>query len=258
MTEARNLELISASIDRQLDADDEAALKQLLESSPAARELDIDLRRLDTLLNDVPDLDPPASLHAQIMARIEPRQERQRSSIGDWLMQASLGAGFRYAMAAGAGALAAFVLLHGQSMAPTTTDMSDLVGTIAPHSAPVNSNNLDEYSFRADGAESLIKLERSNGSLYLNIEIDAQTPLDIAVDLSGAGIQPDAIAQLDSSFDAITISGQALQLRAVGRQRMTILLRRVDDTVIAEKAIIELEFSSDGRLLQQGELRPTW
>jgi hypothetical protein len=35
-------------------------------------------------------------------------------------------------------------------------------------------------------------------------------------------------------------------------------LRRVDDTSIAEEAKITLEFSSDGKLLEQGYLQATW
>ena len=64
--------------------------------------------------------------------------------------------------------------------------------------------------------------------------------------------------KLDHSLESIVVESQALQLRATGQRRLTVLLRRVDDASIAEEAKITLEFSSDGRLLEQGSLQASW
>ena len=69
MTESRVLELISAAADGELDHDDQAALDRLLESTPEAREFESELQKMDKLFRELPDLEPPTSLHATIMAQ---------------------------------------------------------------------------------------------------------------------------------------------------------------------------------------------
>jgi len=254
MTDDRVLELVSAAADVELNANDQAEMDRLLESSPGAREFKADLVKMDSLFSEIPDLDPPASLHAQIVAHIEPRPSQQRASVPAWLHDMRLGAGLRYAMAASAGALLVVIFFAGGQSTSGIADFSELVGTIAPNTT--STDIIDTFTFRDDGFESQVQLERSNGVLFLNVEIDAAAPLDISVDMAGAGFQANAIAQNEGNFDSIVLADQAVKMRAVGHQRLTIFLRRVDDTTFAGEAKITLEFSSDGKVLQQGALIP--
>ena len=126
MTDQRELELISAAIDGELDIDERAELDMLLESSEEACELKAELEQLESLLKDVPDLEPPESLHAHIMAHAKPQRVKSKPSILDWLRPLIPGAGLRYALAAAAGALIAVIFINSQSMLPGTTDFADL------------------------------------------------------------------------------------------------------------------------------------
>ncbi len=257
MTDLWELELISAAIDGELDVDEQVELDLLLESSEEAREFKAELEQLDSLLKDVPDLAPPESLHAHIMANARPQRVQSKRSTLDRLRPLIPGAGLRYAMAVAAGALLAVVFINTQPMLPDTSDFADLVGTMAPDIASADANIIDSFAVREEGLESLVQLRLSGSVLFLDILVDTAERLDISVDLGGAGLWPDALAQIDGHFESIAIAGQALQIEALGKQRMTILLRRVDDAAFAGEATITLEFSSEGRLLQRGALTAT-
>ena len=238
MTDERNLELVSAGVDDELNGDEQIELDSLLESSAEARELQSELEQLDSILNKVPDVVPPAFLHAQIMAQVEQQSRQTKSAAVSWWRDLMPGAGLRYALATGAGALIALIVVGGVPSVPSPVDYSDLVGTMSPGTDLGSTEILDSFSFRQEGLESLIQLRLSGGIAFLDIQANSEQPLDISVDPSDAG--------------------QVVQVQALGQQRLTILLHREDDAVHSGEARITLEISSEGKLLDQGELKATW
>jgi hypothetical protein len=238
MTDERILELVSAGVDGELNGDEQIELNSLLESSAEARELQSELEELDSLLSNVPDIEPPSSLHAQIMARVEQQSTKTKSSAVSWWRDLMPGAGLRYALATGAGALIALIVVGGVPSVPNTVDYSDLVGTMSPGTDLGSTEILDSFSFRQEGLESRIQLRLSRGIAFLDILANTEQPLDISVDPGDAG--------------------QAVQVQALGQQRLTILLHREDDAVRNGEARITLEISSEGKLLEQGELKASW
>ena len=263
MTDERTLELLSAAADGELSADDRPKLDRLLETSAEAREFKAELEQLDSLLRDIPDLEPPGSLHSHIMAQLEPPAASSKPSVikpsvMEWLRPLIAGTGLRYALAGAAGAVLAALFIGGQSALPVTGDNADLAGTMAPHGSSVDADIIDSFEFHDIAAGSVVQLALDNGTAFLDIQFDADAPLELSVDMSGTGLWPDTVAQIDGRFESITISNQALQVRSLGRQRLSIMLDRVDDAVLAGEAKITLEFSSEGKLLRQGSLRATW
>jgi hypothetical protein len=258
MTDERTMQLISAAADGQLTADEQAELERLLESSSEAREFAADLEQMDAILLDSQALDVPGSLHARIVESIDlPGASPQPSGRG-WQRPPDLGALFRYGLAAAAGVLLAVSLYESQVILTGTPDFSKLVGTMAPDRVVAEADIVDVYDFRKDGFASLAQLQRRDGNLYLDIQIEADQPLDISVTISPAGIWPGALAQLKDSFESIAIADSALQVRASGERRLTVLLSHVGDATFEGQAKIELEFSSNGRLLERGLLQATW
>jgi hypothetical protein len=255
MTDDRELELVSAALDGELSNSDQSELDTLLEKSTDARQLKSDLDQLDSLLSSVPDLEPPASLHASLMSQTKAAQ--RGNSVIRWLLRILPGDGLRYAVAAAAGALVVAVFFNDQTIFLDETDISDLVGTMAPVNLSADAILVDSFLVRGDGLEGVVQLQISEGVMVLVVRVDAVKPVDVSVDLTGAGLEPDAVAQIDSEFESITITGQALRMRAVGQQKMSILLRRVNNTAFAGEATITLEFSSEGKLLQRGSLTAT-
>ncbi len=254
MTEQREFELISAALDGELDADERGELDLLLESSEEARELSSEFEKLDSLLKDVPALEPSELLHARIMAHAKPRQVQSKSSMSNWAATLSPVAGIRYAVAVSAGALLVAIFIGIRSVPPDTIDFADLVGTMAPDKAAADAEIVDSLAVREEGLESLVQLRLSGSDYFLDIDSDTAQRLDISVDLGGTGLWPDALAQIDGRSESIAIAGQILRIEALGKQRLTVLLRRVDDVASNEEAKIALEFSSEGKLLQRGTL----
>jgi len=258
MKDQRTLELVSAAADGELNASERAELEQLLEISAEAREFQTDLAEMDSLLGKVPAIEPPDSLHTQIVNSVKLPQKKADTSLPGWLRTPQFMPVLRYGLSAAAGLLLAASFYESQSMFPSNSDFDDLVGTMAPSRVVAEAEILDTFDFRSDGLESLVQLQRRNNDLYLDIQIDADAALDISVDMSSTDVRPGALAQLDHSLESIVVESQALQLRATGQRRLTVLLRRVDDASIAEEARITLEFSSDGRLLERGYLQANW
>lgn len=237
MTDECNLELVSAGADDELSGDEQIELDSLLESSAEARELQSELQELDSIISRVPDIEPPSFLHAKIMAQVEQQRATKPSAVS-WWRDLMPGTGLRYALATGAGALIALIVVGGVPPVPSTVDYSDLVGTMSPGTNIGSTEILDSFSFSQEGLEGLIQLRLSGGITFLDIQADTEKPLDISVDPGDAG--------------------QAVQVQALGQQRLTILLHREDDTVHSGAARITLEISSEGKLLDQGELKASW
>jgi hypothetical protein len=238
MTDERNLELVSAGVDGELNGDEQIELDMLLESSAEARELKSELEELDSLLKRVPDIEPPSSLHAQIMAQVEQQPVESKPSARSWWHDLIPGAGLRYALATGAGALITLIIVGGVPPVPSTIDYSDLVGTMSPGADVGSTDILDSFAFRQEGLEGLIQLRVTGGVAFLDIQANTEQPLDISIDPGDAG--------------------QVVQVQALGQQRLMILLHRDDDTIHSGEARITLEISSEGKLLEQGELTATW
>ena len=258
MTDERTLEMVSAAADGELNASERAELEQLLEISAEAREFQTDLAEMDSLLGKVPAIEPPDSLHLQIVNSVTLPQKKADTSLLGWLRPPQFMPVLRYGLAAAAGLLLAASFYESQSLFPSNDDFDDLVGTMAPVRVVAEADIIDTFDFRSDGLESLVQLQRRDNDIYLDIQIDADATLNIAVDMSSTGVRPGALAQLDHSLESIVVEDQTLHLRATGQRRLTVLLRRVDDAPIAEEAKITLEFSSDGRLLEQGSLQASW
>ncbi|NIA27696.1 MAG: hypothetical protein GWP02_06535 [Desulfobulbaceae bacterium] len=258
MTDQRTLELVSAAADGELNSSERTELEQLLENSAEAREFQAELAEMGSLLEAVPAVEPPESLHLQIVNSVTLPQKKADTSFLGWLRPPQLMPVLRYGLATAAGLLLAASFYESQSLFPANDDFDKLVGTMAPSRVVADADILDTFDFRSNGLESLIQLQRRNNDLYLDIQIDADAALDISVDMSSTGVRPGALAQLDHSLESIVVKDQTLQMRATGQRRLTVLLRRVDDAPIAEEAKIALEFSSDGRLLEQGSLQAIW
>lgn len=259
MSDERILRLVSAAADDALSAAEQVELERLRKTSPEAQRFGADLEQLESLLGQVAPLDPPEKLHDQIMDRVvAPAAVRPAHTIFAWPRPLAPQFVLRYGLAAALGMLLMVVFYESQQQLTTSMDIADLVGTMAPNGNRSDVDILDTFAFHVAGIESLVQLERRDGALILDIQIDADEPVDIFVDFSAAGVLLDALTQTGSPLESIELAGHSLKIRALGRRRFTALLHRVDHTAFAEEAKITLEFSSNGQLLQQGSLIPAW
>jgi hypothetical protein len=253
--EQRHLDLISAAVDgERLDAEQSAELESLLAGSAAARKLKDDLERVDTALRSIPSMELPAELQQRLLRQIPVSRQNPGKAAWQWLKDLRPGAGLRYALAASAGALVVALIFNGPASIDRSADPSALVGTMIPNSARNEPEVIASYEFRVDSNESRIELQRYDDALLLDVRIVSGTPLDLAIGLADTGLEPDAIAQFDGSVDSIAMSGDEIRLRAMGKQQVTILLRRAGSAAPAYPAEIALEFSSEDQVLERGSI----
>lgn len=205
-----------------------------------------------SILGRVPDLEPPDDLHERIMSSISLRPAKAPRP------GAHIPSPFvflRYGAALAAGMLLAVLFFENRTPLAGPGDLSALVGTMAPGTG---GELLDSHTFRADGIESRARLQRRDGALVLELGIDADKPLDLSVDLTASGARLGGLVQGQPPLESIEVAARTLHLRAVGRRHLTLLLHRTDDAVVDNNRTIDLEFSSEGKLLQRVSLTPAW
>jgi hypothetical protein len=261
MSHERLTELVSVATDDALSSDERAELDRLIEQSPEARRFRDEINRIDSILSKLPDLTPPETLHDRIMAAISLPStrswQRRLASKVAWPVSLEPSIVLRYGMATAAGIVLATVLYESHPGISQPADITELFGTMAPGRGRQEADIVDTFAFRAEGIDARLSLERRDGALLLDIRVDAAESVGISVDLAAAGARLNALAQTGYPLEAIEITGHVLHVRGRGRSQLTALLHRIDDTASAGDTI-ELEFSSDGKLLQRGSLTPAW
>lgn len=254
MSRERAFELLSAALDSDIGPEERAELDALLEESAEARRLQAELEALERTLADAPQVDPPSGLSQQILDRLVQSERPKRDSLIDWLMSLTFGPVLRYGFSVALGALLVVAVYENQPNKGRPSDITELVGTMAPDVDAPNRRILDSFAFDKTGISSVARLERRNQSLLLDIRIDTTRPVEIAMDFSASEFEFEALAQTQSTLDAIEFSGSVLKIKGRGQRRFAVLLRSRSNTPFATVARINLDYSSDGTFLQQGTL----
>lgn len=252
MSEQRAFELLSTALDGDLSPAERQELDDLLADSAEARQLQIDLDALDRMLTDAPELEPPADLADKILKQVTTQAPKADSSISDWLPLLRLGPVLRYGFSVAFGALLVIAVYENQPDIGPTGDITELVGTMAPGGNFPNRKILDSLSFERTGVSSVARLEQRDKALVLDIRIDTTLPVEIAMDFADSSFEFEALAQ--SELESIEFSGDILRVKGRGQRRFAVLLRSRSSKPFATVANIDLKFSSDGHLLQQGTL----
>lgn len=254
MSIERAFELLSAELDNDLSPDEQEELRGLLADSAEARELASELSQLDQTLDKLPNVDPPAGLADQILGALRTPEPTKRVSLFDWLSSIGAGPMLRYGFSVAVGALLAIAVYENQPEGGTGADITELVGTMAPDADRPGRRILDSLSFEQTGVSSVARLERRDRSLVIDIRIDTTRIVEIAMDFDATKFEFEALAQTQSSLDAIEWSGTTLRVKGRGQRRFAVLLRPVDDEASDTETQIRLDYSSEGKILQQGTL----
>lgn len=257
MSLERAFELLSASADGDLSSDEQSELDTLLRESAETRKLQRELSHMNNLLESLPEQDPPADLRDQIMQRASlPRPNTEIDwSISDWFRSITLRSFLGYAASTAFGALLVITAYESRPDFGPSPDIAELVGTMAPNAG--DTAMLDRFSVDKTGVSSIARLEQRGDSVVLDIRIDTKQLVEVAVDFAASGFEIEALAQTQSNFESIEFADQVLRIKGRGQRRFAVLLRKRDSTAFAGDAKINLEYSSNGILLQQGTLSST-
>lgn len=254
MSTERAFELMSAALDNDLAPEERAELDALLAESAEARQLQTELEAIERTLADMPQVDPPSGLTRQVVEQFVQPEPANRASLTDWLTSLTFGPVLRYGFSVALGALLVIAVYENQPNKGMPADITELVGTMAPDVDAPNRRILDSFSFENTGISSVARLERRNQSLLLDIRLDTTRPVEIAMDFSASDFEFEALAQTQSTLEAIQFDGKSLRIKGRGQRRFAVLLRSRVEKPWAKETKINLEYSSDGQVLKQGTL----
>lgn len=191
MADPRQLELIHAEIDGELDAAGRAELARWVLADPEGRVLREELRRLCAALDSLPAVEPPEELRSTVLAALpQTYVEPQRSWTPGW----------RYAaLVAGVLAAGAVVLqtVRGPGPAP-----SEVAGTMSAPSAKV----LDTVQLANGPIAGHVSLYREPSGLGLRFDLVGSSPIDVLVTAGGHALRINGVAATDKPGATTTVA----------------------------------------------------
>jgi anti-sigma factor RsiW len=219
MTDPRDVELINAEIDGELDEHQRAELARHLLADPTLRSLRDSLRRICVAMDGVAAVDPPERLRSDILQALPPVTAAPVRASASWRPAPA----WRYA-AMFAGALVAGALLYqvGVGRGP---DPADLAGTMAGTAARAGVV-LDTVHVDLEAVTGQVSLYREGAKLGLDVALTADEPVEVLVASGGQALRISG-PRADVTLPGPGTSGQVVHLSIVvqGRQIGTAQLR---------------------------------
>lgn len=179
MADPRQLALIHAEIDGELDAAGRAELARWVLADPEGRKLREELRGLCAALDSLPAVEPPEELRSNVLAALPQSYVERRHS---WTP------GWRYAaLIAGVIAAGAVVLqtVRGPGPAP-----SEVAGTMSAPAATI----LDTVHLASGPVSGQVSLYRGPTGLGLKFDLVASSPVDVLVTGGGQTLRVNGLA----------------------------------------------------------------
>lgn len=221
MLSERITDLIQAEIDGVLANGEREELKIALAGSPAARAYRDEMLHLSSLLDDVPDLAPPAGLNRRILDSIELPAPRQIPAwLRSWFQPAS------YGLAVAAGMLLAVGMIRIMPFAED--DMASLVGTMVSQGEGFPATSLSQLAVELDAVEGSISLKDMNGTFALQFDLVSDEAVEISIPLAGSGLQFGGFVHDVENMDVLEVSGGNVRVVNQGSNRFVVFLRQHD------------------------------
>lgn len=231
MLNERTTDLIQAEIDGALAESERQELKVALAESAVARSYRDEMLRLVSILNEVPELDPPAGLHRRILDSIELPAPRQMPAwLRNWFQPASYG----LAVAAGMLLAVGMIKILPISDHDASWDMSSLVGTMVSHGDGLPAASRSQLAVDLDAVEGSVLLKElkgelsseSNGTLALQFDLVSARAVEIVIPLAESGLQFGGFVHDDKEMDVLEVSGGNLRVVHQGSNRFVVFLRQ--------------------------------
>jgi hypothetical protein len=261
MVNEHTLHLINARLDGELTPEEQEELETTLANSAEARTLEQEWQRLGAMLDEAPELDPPAELSRRILSDVVlPDHPAGQQPHAQRLSLSRLLRSFRPAPIGLAFASGLLVAVAVYELAPgpgAPTDTSQMVGTMVPGKTGSNSAHSGSLQFNEAGIEGFARL-RNEGNIYvLDVELDSVRPSEFELALNGTGLRFGGI-RLDSSNAGgnqgnYTVSGGAVRVANQGRQAFSIILAAATAGPAVSREI-RIGISSSGQAVYSGTL----
>ena len=249
----RTQDLINASIDGEISAIEQDELDRLLLSSESIRQFDKELRAVTNLLNDLPELEPPAYLQGAIERQVRlpagSAARKKPSGLFSWL-DSSL---WRTGLALAAGVVLTISVYEMGSKPFSTDDARNMSGTIVKHG---NSSQRGEVldSIRLDSGQlnGLVEIRNENDLYTVDVQLNSKVPVDVVMDFAGRGLDLEGASNSSDLEDAVSFSDGRIRLASNGKEHFSLKLRRTSEARSSDP--IELDFYAEDRLVKKAEL----
>lgn len=258
----RTRDLLNGSIDGELNSAQQQELDQLLASSEEVRTLYEEFQSIARLLNEIPELEPPAYLHDAITSQVRlpvagAAQAGKTGLFSNWLAAPW--------MRAGLGVAAALVLTIGiyqsdsQKLSPE--DTSSMTGTVVknPNGALPYGAILDSTRFNAEQMSGKVVLHQKKGFLLLDVRVESAGPAVVTVDFPQQDFVYAGINGLENQPDDVALIDGSISVSSSGQQHYELLLRSTSQQQANKKegnkpTPLTLEFFADNVLVHEAEL----
>ncbi|HKX56527.1 MAG TPA: hypothetical protein VJN01_10505 [Xanthomonadales bacterium] len=219
MLNERIADLIQAELDGALAETDREELKIALAESAVARSYRDEMLHLASMLDEVPDLEPPAGLNRRILDSIELPAPRQLPAwLRNWFQPAS------YGLAVAAGMLLAVGMIR--ILPIPGDDMTSLVGSMVSHEASLPDASRSQLAVDLDAVEGSVLLKDLNGTLALQFDLVSAEEVEIVIPLAESGLQFGGFVHDDKDINVLEVSGGNVRVVNQGSNRFVVFLRQ--------------------------------
>ncbi|NIP18304.1 MAG: hypothetical protein GWM87_09225 [Xanthomonadales bacterium] len=195
----------------------------------------------------------PDSLHRDIVQGIELPGARPgaRRSAGSFFGRLPVLA--RYGLPAAAAVLIAVGMYEFRPAPGDGQEYSNMSGTVMPAPREGGPPLMDSHSFELDSLSGAIRLVERDDGLTLEVSLDAGAQGAVLLEMVGEYVRFDKLESLQGDPGLVEVAERAIRVQGVGHQRFEVRLYR-DAADHNMDSVIGLSISSDGKLLNSGEL----
>ena len=250
-----SIDLLNGGIDGELSTSQQGELESLLAGSGKLRGLNDELRVLTGVLDELPEVDPPAYLQDSIEKQIRlpvqsTSKEAKAGFFGTWLPAHWLRTGF----ALTAGAVLTVAVYEMGSKPISAEDARQLAGTVVKHSSSSQGNLIDSIDISGETLSGTVKLMSNDNIFTLDVQLNSDGPTEMVVDFAGKGLEFGGITRMQDRQDAVSVLDGKINISSTGEQHYTMTL--VPSKEFQEQTLtgLELEFFANHLLVHEAVL----
>ncbi len=247
------LELLNGGVDGELSAAEQDDLDKLLTGSDEVCGLNEELIALTTLLDGLPEIEPPSYLQEAIEKQIRlpvqsNHQLEKQGFFSTWLPMNWL----RTGIALAAGAVLTVGVYELGSGPITDQDAANMVGTVMKSPATDQGELLDSIQVSTDMMNGLVALRSNNDLFTLDVRLDSGGPTRVVVDFSGQGLKFEGITRKLDQEDELSLMDGSVNIASGGGQNYTLKFRRTSERY--QDNPLELKFFARNTLVHEATL----
>jgi hypothetical protein len=249
MNDKRILELINAGIDGELNEVEQAELQQILDQSPQARALNLELQSLATVIAELPQREPPENLRNNILKNvILPGKPKKTFT----LFRLPAVAGYGLAAAAGLAMIIGVYQFGPRDSSPE--EISRMTGTIVELPAVEAGLVLDSFTIEQEMISGKVSLLGSGDDFILDFNFDSSADLDVVIEFVENDLEFGGFSKNGNDPGEVNMAGGAIRINTLADDRFTLNLHRIDGFAKSKSVRITTKIYKAGARIHEGEL----